>query len=50
MDIKTTISQLIAERDKLDKAIQALQTLEESAGTVRRTGQRRSTRWQLTSD
>ena len=29
MDIKATIGQLTAERDKLDKAIQALQALEE---------------------
>ena len=28
MDIKATIGQLTAERDKLDKAIQALQALE----------------------
>jgi hypothetical protein len=31
MDIKATISQLTAERDKLDKAIQALQALEDSS-------------------
>ena len=31
MDIKATIGQLTAERDKLDKAIQALQALEDSS-------------------
>jgi len=36
VDIKATISQLTAERDKLDNAIQALQTLEDSSGPARR--------------
>ena len=40
MDIKATIGQLTAERDKLDKAIQALQALEDSSGpTPRATAQ-----------
>ena len=37
MDIKATISQLTAERDKLDKAIQALHALEDSSGPAPRT-------------
>ena len=36
MDIKATISQLTAERDKLDNAIQALHTLEASSGPAPR--------------
>lgn len=36
MDIKATIGQLTAERDKLDKAIQALQALEDSSGPAPR--------------
>jgi hypothetical protein len=37
MDIKATIGQLTAERDKLDKAIQALQALEDSSAPAPRT-------------
>jgi predicted Rossmann fold nucleotide-binding protein DprA/Smf involved in DNA uptake len=36
MDIKATIGQLTAERDKLDKAIQALQALEDSSAPAPR--------------
>jgi hypothetical protein len=36
VDIKATISQLTAERDKLDTAIQALQTLEDSSASAPR--------------
>jgi hypothetical protein len=53
MDIKATIGQLTAERDKLDKAIQALQALEDSSGPAPRTTapsapRRRSTRRRAT--
>jgi predicted Rossmann fold nucleotide-binding protein DprA/Smf involved in DNA uptake len=37
VDITVTISQLTAERDKIDKAIQALQTLEGSSSPAPRT-------------
>jgi hypothetical protein len=41
VDIKATIGQLAAERDKLDKAIQALQALENASDLAhRRTGPR----------
>jgi predicted Rossmann fold nucleotide-binding protein DprA/Smf involved in DNA uptake len=36
MDIKATIGQLTAERDKLDKAIQALQALDDSSAPAPR--------------
>jgi predicted Rossmann fold nucleotide-binding protein DprA/Smf involved in DNA uptake len=36
VDIKATIGQLTAERDKLDKAIQALQALEDSSSPAPR--------------
>jgi predicted Rossmann fold nucleotide-binding protein DprA/Smf involved in DNA uptake len=36
VDIKATIGQLTAERDKLDQAIQALQALEDSSGPAPR--------------
>jgi predicted Rossmann fold nucleotide-binding protein DprA/Smf involved in DNA uptake len=44
MDIKATIDQLTAERDKLDQAIQALQTLESASGPAPRTTVRSTTR------
>jgi predicted Rossmann fold nucleotide-binding protein DprA/Smf involved in DNA uptake len=44
MDIKATIGQLTAERDKLDKAIQALQALEDSSGPAPRATAPRATR------
>jgi predicted Rossmann fold nucleotide-binding protein DprA/Smf involved in DNA uptake len=55
MDIKATIGQLTAERDKLDKAIQALQALENASDpaprrTARRTTRARRTRATATSN
>jgi hypothetical protein len=44
MDIKATIGQLTAERDKLDKAIEALQGLEGSPGPGPRATAPRATR------
>jgi predicted Rossmann fold nucleotide-binding protein DprA/Smf involved in DNA uptake len=44
MDIRATIGQLTAERDKLDQAIQALQALEESSGPAPRATTPRVTR------
>jgi hypothetical protein len=44
MDITATIGQLTAERDKLDKAILALQALEDSAGPAPRATAPRVTR------
>jgi predicted Rossmann fold nucleotide-binding protein DprA/Smf involved in DNA uptake len=44
MDIKATIGQLTAERDKLDKAIQALQSLDDSSGPAPRATSSRATR------
>jgi hypothetical protein len=44
MDIKATIGQLTAERDKLDKAIQALQALENSSSSAPRATAPRATR------
>jgi hypothetical protein len=49
MDIKATIGQLTAERDKLDKAIQALQALEDSSGPAPRATARRATRGRRTA-
>jgi predicted Rossmann fold nucleotide-binding protein DprA/Smf involved in DNA uptake len=49
MDIKTTIGQLTAERDKLDNAIQALQTLEDSSGPAPRATAPRATRTRRTT-
>jgi predicted HTH transcriptional regulator len=43
MDINATIGQLTAERDKLDKAIQALQSLEDSSGPAPRATSSRAT-------
>src|ERR1700677_3610534 len=43
MDIKATIGQLTGERDKLDKAIQALQSLEDSSGPAPRATASRAT-------
>jgi predicted Rossmann fold nucleotide-binding protein DprA/Smf involved in DNA uptake len=48
MDIKATISQLTAERDKLDKAIQALQALDDSSGPAPRATAPRVTRGRRT--
>jgi predicted Rossmann fold nucleotide-binding protein DprA/Smf involved in DNA uptake len=55
MDIKATIGQLTAERDKLDKAIQALQALENASDpaprrTAPRTTRARRTRATATSN
>ena len=55
MDINATIGQLTAERDKLNKAIQALQALEDSSrpaprATARRTTRRRRTRRAATTN
>ena len=55
MDITATISQLTAERDKLDKAIQALQALENASDpaprrTAPRTTRARRTRATATSN
>ena len=44
MEIKATIGQLTAERDKLDKAIRALQALEDSPQPAARATARRTTR------
>jgi hypothetical protein len=44
MDIKATIGQLTAERDKLDQAIRALQVLETSSGPAPRATAPRATR------
>jgi hypothetical protein len=48
MDIKATVGQLTAERDKLDKAIQALQALEDSSGPAPRATAPRATRGRRT--
>jgi predicted Rossmann fold nucleotide-binding protein DprA/Smf involved in DNA uptake len=48
MDIKATIGQLTAERDKLDKAIQALQALEDSSGPTPRATAARPARGRAT--
>ena len=48
MDINATIGQLTAERDKLDKAIQALQALEDSSGPAPRATTRRAPRGRRT--
>jgi len=55
VDINATIGQLTAERDKLNKAIQALQALEDSSrpaprATARRTTRRRRTRRATTTN
>jgi hypothetical protein len=44
MDVKATIGQLTAERDKLDQAIQALQALEDASGPAPRATTARATR------
>ena len=49
MDIKATIGQLSAERDKLDKAIQALQALEESSAPAPRATAPRAARARRTT-
>jgi hypothetical protein len=48
MDIKATIGQLSAERDKLDKAVQALQALEDAPGRAPRATTPRATRGRRT--
>jgi predicted HTH transcriptional regulator len=44
VDIKATINQLTAERDKLDKAIEALRTLEDSSAAAPRAAAPRAAR------
>jgi predicted HTH transcriptional regulator len=44
MDVKATIGQLTAERDKLDQAIQALHALEDASGPAPRATAPRATR------
>jgi predicted Rossmann fold nucleotide-binding protein DprA/Smf involved in DNA uptake len=44
MDVNATIGQLTAERDKLDKAIQALQALEDASAPAPRATAPRATR------
>jgi predicted Rossmann fold nucleotide-binding protein DprA/Smf involved in DNA uptake len=48
MDIKATLGQLTAERDKLDQAIQALQALEDSSAPAPRATTPRATRGRRT--
>jgi predicted Rossmann fold nucleotide-binding protein DprA/Smf involved in DNA uptake len=49
MDIKATVGQLTAERDKLDTAIQALQALEDASGPAPRAIAPRATRARRTT-
>ena len=49
MDIKATIGQLTAERDKLDQAIRALQALEDASGPAPRATAPRAARARRTT-